>query len=123
VSALETVAERTAVADDDTLGDDVSEGVSRVCDGDAVCFVAEITAVTVGDRIEAVTVIDKLFVTGRETDLRFCERVGVSVRAAVRVGGIADEVSADDFDAENDTESLAVVNEGLFTIDVVCVRP
>jgi hypothetical protein len=78
VSALETVAERTAVADDDTLGDDVSEGVSRVCDGDGVRFDADSTAVTVGERIEAVTVIEKLFVTGRETELRFCERVGVS---------------------------------------------
>jgi hypothetical protein len=32
-------------------------------------------------------------------------------------------VSVVDFDAENDTESLAVVNEELFTMDAVCVRP
>jgi hypothetical protein len=103
----EPVTERTAVIDDDAIGDTVAEGVNRVCDDDGVRFEGDSTALTVGDRIEAVTVIDEVFVTGRVTELRFCENVGVSVRAAVKVGGIVvDEVIVSDGLGTRSTEPV-----------------
>jgi hypothetical protein len=100
--------ELVAVLDDETLNDHAPVGEWEI-DNEAVRFDADSTAVTVGDRIEAVTVIEIELVTGKVTELRFCERVGVSVRGGVKVGGFVGD--------------FVIVSDGLGTNSTDPVRP